>query len=779
MLQSKLAEGEGPALYLCPNNFLVAQTCKQAREFGVAHQAVESDGELPESFLTGDTILVTTVHKLFNGKSKFGLGSRSITVGSIVMDDAHACIDHIRDQFLIDIRRDVGEQASAYSELLSLFERELKTQGVGTFHDISSNDRTAYLPVPYWVWSDRIDDVAAILSRHRNTKALTFTWPILKDRLKHCQCLVTGGSVTVYPYRAPVEQFGSYAGARHRILISATITDDSFLVKGLGLSADVVRNPLVDPKEKWWGEKMVLIPSRINETLSRGAVVEHFAKPNRNRRHGTVALVPSSKRCGDWAKYGANQADRRTIVGQVKSLTEGKYEKTLVVANYYDGIDLPDNACRVLVIDSKPFSDDFQERYIVDRRNGSQLVHGRTARIIEQGMGRAVRGEKDYCVVFFIGPDVVRALRSPAQRRFFSLQTRTQIEIGHEISEMAREEIEDGAEPMDVLLETAKQCLSRDEGWKDFYTERMDSMELEGEQYNSALLNGLEKELLAERHFEAGAPDRAAKTIQDMLDKKMVEEASERGWYLQVMARYTYGLSKVDANRLQIGAHKVNRSLLRPKEGMEVMKVETLTRQGRMGRLKKWVTEHESYEDLLLDVDSILGSLKFGVSSDTFEFALDRLAQALGFHSDRPDHDWKEGPDNLWGLLDGKYLLIECKNMVDVRRAEISKDEADQMNRSSAWFTRHYPGLEVVRMMIHPTHKVKSSGGFRDPVSVIRKRELGSLAGAVRSFFVELRGVDFEDISEDSLSKNAAAHKLRVEDICELYSRKAFQLPQP
>ena len=30
MLQSRLNDGKGPAVYLCPNNFLIAQTCEQA-----------------------------------------------------------------------------------------------------------------------------------------------------------------------------------------------------------------------------------------------------------------------------------------------------------------------------------------------------------------------------------------------------------------------------------------------------------------------------------------------------------------------------------------------------------------------------------------------------------------------------------------------------------------------------------------------------------------------------------------------------------------------------
>lgn len=36
MLQAQLNAGKGPALYLCPDNFLIAQTCEQAKQFGIA-----------------------------------------------------------------------------------------------------------------------------------------------------------------------------------------------------------------------------------------------------------------------------------------------------------------------------------------------------------------------------------------------------------------------------------------------------------------------------------------------------------------------------------------------------------------------------------------------------------------------------------------------------------------------------------------------------------------------------------------------------------------------
>ena len=91
MLQSWMNENEGTALYLCPNNLLVSQTISQAKQFGI--NCITTDGDLPVEFLDGKAVLVTSVHKLFNGLSKFGLGQQSLKVDNIVIDDAHACID--------------------------------------------------------------------------------------------------------------------------------------------------------------------------------------------------------------------------------------------------------------------------------------------------------------------------------------------------------------------------------------------------------------------------------------------------------------------------------------------------------------------------------------------------------------------------------------------------------------------------------------------------------------------------------------------------------------
>lgn len=76
MLQSRLNAGKGPVVYLCPDQFLIAQTCEQAKQFGI--RTCTADDDLPEEFLNSSRILVTSVQKLFNGMTKFGLNKRRL-----------------------------------------------------------------------------------------------------------------------------------------------------------------------------------------------------------------------------------------------------------------------------------------------------------------------------------------------------------------------------------------------------------------------------------------------------------------------------------------------------------------------------------------------------------------------------------------------------------------------------------------------------------------------------------------------------------------------------
>ncbi|RYY02287.1 MAG: DEAD/DEAH box helicase [Gammaproteobacteria bacterium] len=763
LLQSRLNSFKGPVVYLCPDNFLIGQTCEQAKQFGIA--TCTADTDLPEEFLNGEKILVTSVQKMFNGLTKFGLNRQSIKVESMLMDDAHACSDRIREACRIRIPK----SEPAYSSIKGLFDTELEQQGIGTYADICNDKRDALLPVPYWAWLQRETEVANILSNNADRQSIKFAWPLLKNILANCQCIISGSAIEIEPYVPPLSFFGSYWEATQRIFMSATVTDDAFLVKGLQLEPKTITNPITYSSERWSGEKMVLLPSLIHETLNREQIVQMMAMSNSKRPYGYVALVPSFNGARDWAAYGSLVADKESLADAISNLKNGKYEKTLVLANRYDGIDLPDDTCRILIVDGLPFSESLIDLYQESCRPKSEATLIRTIRTIEQGLGRSVRGEKDYSVVIITGSDITRLAREKDSRKFLSPQMSTQIEIGLTLTEFAQQEIDENEDkPVDTFYGLIRQCLNRDEDWKAFYIEQMDGVK--PARPNEQILLAYATELKAEQEYSLGDYSSAISSLQSLLDLGSIGQ-DDKGWYLQEMARYYFKYNRVDSQRLQIAAHKSNRLLLRPPGGVTVAKL-VIVSQGRMERIKDWVNSFENYAQLSINLADILGKLVFGIKAESFEQALDELNRAIGFGGERPDKEWKEGPDNLWALDDTQYIIWECKNEVEITRAAINKREAEQMNRSSSWFEKHYPGLKAKRIIIHPSNNVESAASFTHDVEVMREKELKLLLTSVKNFFKSFESIDFKDLSDTQIQSLINHHKLTVSDMLNIYTKK-------
>lgn len=762
MLQSKLNEDGGPALYLCPNNHLVAQTAEQAKEFGIGHCVAVAQDDIPDDFTGGKAILITTVQKLFNGLTKFGLDGKSLSVPAIVMDDAHACADAIRGQFTIRL----SSEAPAYEELVDLFAEALQAQGSGTYVELREGSFGALLPVPYWEWQAQHERITEILSKHRELAEIKFAWPLLKDIMAECQCVVSGDGLEIAPYLPPLERFGSYYTAKTRIFMSATVTDDSFLVKGLRLSPGIIRAPLAYKDEKWSGEKMILIPSLIDDSLDRTTIVNTYGRPQAGRKYGVAVLVPSARMTADWKGCGALVADRSSIERDVERLKIGDRGQALVLVNRYDGIDLPDDSCRVLFFDSKPYAETLIDRYAEQCRPGSELTAMRTARTIEQGLGRSVRGEKDYCAIVVTGPELVKCLRTRGFQKYFSSQTKAQVELGLEIAEMAKEEIDRGTKPLDGLNRLINQCLKRDASWKEFYVERMDAVA--ARTAGGKALDIFEKELQAELAHLGGRHDDARKILQKLIDE-LIQDDSDKGWYLQEMARVVHPMSKVDSEQLQIAAHRKNRALLRAANGVVTERL--VVSQGRCERIIAWLRDHGTPEEIRLHVDEVLADLRFPTAAEKFEQAFQDLGTALGFSCERPDKEWKEGPDNLWALEDDQYLLVECKSDADPKRAEIYKSETGQMNTACAWFAKKYKGAKSSKIMITPAGKLAKGAAFDKDVEVMRQPELQKLVKNARKFFIEFEGMNLKDLPEKTVQELLDAYGLSIRKLKEDYSK--------
>ena len=768
LLQSLLNSKEGPCLYICPNKYLVKQVCLEADKFGIPYCTFDENDGIPNDFLSGTKVLITHVQKVFNGRSVFGTGNSYIRTGTILLDDSHACIDTIKKAFTISISR--AANADIYSKILTLFADDMVEQGEGSWLDIQSGDYNTFMTVPYWSWDNKRTEVLRILSAAQNESQVFYGWPLIRNQIANYCCYISGTKIEISPYNVNIRAFGSFSHAAHRILMSATTQDDSFFVKGLDFRTEAVKNPLCNMNQKWSGEKMLIIPSLIDDSCDHDLIVTAFCKLQTSK-FGTIALVPSTKNCKQYQNLGAIITNTGNIFEVLDNLKKGEISKIVVINNRYDGIDLPDESCRILILDSLPYFDSLADRYEEQSCPNSDLINKRIAQKIEQGIGRGVRGEKDYCAILVIGSELVRFMRSIATNKFFSAQTRKQIEIGIEIANMAKEDYDETESPVKIVASLIKQMLDRDEGWKEYYLSEMAT--IEEDDTESTVYERLLKERQAEQFFSECEYDKAISTMQNLIDE-LVADDTEKGWYLQQLARYTYPTSVAKSIEIQKSAFKKNFQLLKPSSGIDYTKISYI-HQNRINNIRAYMRKFSDYSELSLAVNAILENLSFGTEATKFESALKDIGELLGYISQRPDKEIRKGPDNLWCGSNNYYLLFECKSEVSETRQEITKYEAGQMNNHCAWFEDQYgQNTKVDRFMIIPTKTLSYEGDFTHDVRIIRRNRLKRLKKQIKDFVKELKPYSLEELSDITLQKFLDLHYLNIEEFSAQYSEEYY-----
>ena len=424
MAQSTLNEAIGKAVYLAPDNYLAARVRQEAAALGLA-TACEPDDP---AFVQQRAILVTNFHKLINGKSVFGVagdGRVPLDLGIVVVDDAHAALATTEGQFRLTIPAD----HVAYGEILGLFADDLRDQSAKVWEDIQAGDYTAVARIPFWSWADRHDKVMATLHPYRREDAFKWAWPLIADVLRLCTATVTSRGVEIRPPCPPISMIPSFANARRRVYLTATLADDSVLVTDLDADPGLLAKPVTPGSAADLGDRMILAPVALNRSLDDEAVrvlARQFADGDRDgdgvldsRPVNVVVLVPGSKAAATWEPYASRTLYVGGLEAGVAELKAG-HVGLVVLVNKYDGIDLPGTACELLVLDGIPRPMDGVERREAVALADSPSSLAREVQRIEQGMGRGVRDTDDYCAVLLLGANLGVATHDPVHLGLFS-----------------------------------------------------------------------------------------------------------------------------------------------------------------------------------------------------------------------------------------------------------------------------------------------------------------------------------------------------------------------
>lgn len=727
--RSMLNEFRQPVAYLVPTVQLVEQTVRLAAEYSLSAVPYERGVAFPREFLAADSVLVCTYQALFNGMSRFGVRgtSRDVTIlGGIILDDAHVASSTVRDAFTLSVEKSGADEDYAY--LTTLFRGAFNDLGkAGTFDDIVAGRDAGVLEVPYWAWQARSKQVREYLS----TKATDyqFAWPFLRDAFDSCHALVGRNAFVISPILPLVDMVPSFAECRRRVFMSATIYDDSALVRTFEADPNSVGKPISSASLAGVSERMILAPelTGLPSTTDFQDILLKLIDWASNRMGvGTVVLVPSAPASKNWQPTASHPDTSEQVATCVREMQNQMTRGPYVFANRYDGIDLPGDACRVLIMAGVPRG---MAEYDVMRANsflGGTELSTSLAQRIEQGIGRAARGAGDYCVVILTGKDLISWVSQEANRKFLTSSTRAQLDMGVEVSRAITTTAD--------LVGTILKCLNRDRDWVKYHAETLadlaDTQILDAESLRAA-----KTERKAFRLARDGYYEKAITSLDKLAERQDGVDPHTKGWLKQLAARYAQFWGKEDvAQTLQQHAYAANPNLIRPRSTQTYVPLAVSGRQAEA--IVARIADFPLRRGYLADFDETVSQLVPEASANQFEQALANLALYLGFQAERPDHKYGVGPDVLWILSDQSAFVIEAKSRKNSTNA-LTKDQHGQLLNASEWFKREYPNLTGLRVSIHPNVSATRST-VTGETKALTLAKLGELVGDTRLLLAEL-----------------------------------------
>ena len=723
--QSTLNELSKPVLYLTPTQQLVQQTLEKAEAHGVPATPYRKGQRLSDEFLSARAVMVATYQALFNGQSKFGVRGQKppIEVGAIILDDAHVAVSAVRDSFTLAI--DASEERRWYESLVELFRRAFRDiDRLGTFDDVVAGKEDMILEVPYRAWHEQIDAVREQLRTVADSRP--FVWPLLRDSLHLCHAIVGRAKFTITAILPLVNAFPTFVEAGRRIYMSATISDDTDIIRTFDADPKAIERALTSRSLAGVSERMILIPSLMPFGFKVRESVEKLAQwTTAKRKGGAVILAPSDKTAATWHKTGKVAKGSSEVERLVVELQSGATLGPVVFANRYDGIDLPGHSCRLLVMDGLPIGTSDYERYRASALYGGVTITRMVAQRIEQGIGRGGRGAGDYCVVLLVGNALAAWVAKDANYRFLTDATRAQLEMGAEISK----EVKDTSD----LARTIARSYDRDAEWTAYHAEALAEL-AEARESDTSLVTLAAAERKALGLWNDGYYEQAIARIERLVTKSGELDSQARGWVEQLAARIAdnWG-NRTRAEDLQRQAYSHNKNLLRPRVLPPYRPLATAGQQEQA--IARRMADYRLRPGALREFENVVAFLVESSSANRFEQALADLGRWIGLATERLDVHGV-GPDVLWLLPSKTGLVIEAKSRKKSTSA-LTKAEHGQLLVASEWFAAQYGGHECVRVSFRPravaTRASAASGSY-----AFTYEKLSALVCDARALLVKL-----------------------------------------
>lgn len=649
-----------PVLYACPTQQLVHQVAAVAQREGIAHVrligshsswASADKSNYDEAHAVG----LTTYSSIFNAAPKVG------SPGTIVFDDAHAGERYVAESWAVKVDR--VQHGDAYQACLASVRRALSDMFTSRMEhnapDLRARtDVQLVVPLRHHNMIESIDEALANLPKHSSA---WWAWDTVRPGLASCLIYVSWHEILVRPFIPPTSENEPFSAAEQRVYLSATPGHAGELERSFGRS-NVERLLLPDGRSPRSGRRFFIfadladsededLPSRLTEKAGKALVL--------GTSHEVARSAASQLNPGGWPVLTKEDVELDL------NAFAAEHQTLLALAGRYDGIDLPNDACRLVALRGLPEWAHLQERYLSSNLRARAALEERTRTRVVQGAGRATRNPVDHALVLVQGDDLTRYLSSPVVRLALDADLQAEVAFGLENSRGATS---------GELLENVDLFLEQSDEWQSHAEPLINEARRDTERQDppgSALLalsahHEVEAFTAAFRSDFVGARDSALQAAAALSGDDVVRPY--RAFWLYLSAAWSFAATASDPNAAKTGMGLLKEALKAAQGTSWLREVET----GTQTTLPEDADDTPAVREIAgrlasgirpADIKGTVSRIEQGISEvehTKSEPALTELGHLLGAESFKPPGQGRA--DSVWCWAERVWIAIEAKS---------------------------------------------------------------------------------------------------------------------
>jgi Helicase C-terminal domain/Type III restriction enzyme, res subunit len=657
LAEYRRARGQRVA-YLCPNIQLARQAASKATSYGIPAVALTGPqtGYNHGDFLAfnrAQAVAITTYHGVFNSNPRIDAAQ------TLVLDDAHAGEAAVADLWSVTAERGEG---ALYDALLANLIEALPNAFAERMRDVGldpwrRNDVELVPPLAVAARADVLREAIAAHARDHNA----YAGSMIADALEHCLVYVSWNGILIRPLIPPTSDHHPFAGAGHRIYMSATLGSGGELERAFGVPR-IERLAIPGGwDEHGSGRRFFIFPGAVRAVAEADAFVAQAIE----RVGRALVIAPSYAELERFETACLDEIIRvrpPQVEFDFDAFTR-EQRAVLLLANRYDGIDLPDESCRLIVLTGLPAGTHLQERFLYDRLKARRVLAERIRTRIVQGAGRCTRNPQDYAAVIVRSEDLVDFCSRDEHVRAMHPELQAEFAFG----------LDNCEDPEADLLELLDSFLTGDADWREADADiriRTADATRQPAPEASELADAAEREVEAWRAAWRGDLRRAVTLAQEATDRLggSVELRPYRCFWLYLAASWAVELAQhADEADTQL-AETLRLETMSCARGISwVPRIEPVPTAARAGaeyneraaraadRMKRLGIRGLAFEQRLSEIQDQLAQ----DDATPFELGLTALGELLGFESVRPAS--QADPDSAWREDEKLWLIFEAK----------------------------------------------------------------------------------------------------------------------